>query len=584
MFWPFKFRVVGGFVLVALALLLVPATLAPPAWGQAPPIQWIRQFSGIGSAVAVADSGVYAAGSVFDYNGGAWDAYVRKYDTSGNEIWTRQFGSAAYDLAQAVAADSTGVYVAGFTAGALPGQTSGFAWDAFIRKYDPNGNEVWTRQYNDGVHSSAFALAIAVEAAGVYVAGYSEDAVVHDVLVRKYDTSGNFIWQREFGTGPDDRDQAYAIAANSTGIYVVGTTEGALAGPNAGFRDGFVRKYDASGNEQWTRQFGTVGDDLALAVALNGSGVYVAGHTLGANSWEVRVYKYDTNGNPVWTRQFDTPTDDFAYGLAADSTGVYVAGHTGVDPPNVSDFYVRKYDPSGTEMWMQQVAHESYDFAFAIAVDSSGLYVTGRADSPFPGETSQGAFVAKLGNVLSVATIYLRGIGPSNNPPTLFLDAIAPTNTTAKFKDSTAINFNGGNLWKEVGVWPAEPSLTSGSLTALGDLRVWLGLKNSDDQGTNFDLRVEVSRNGALVAAGETYCIQGVTRNANLAKEVLVSFAPFAPVTFNGATDELSLKVLTRIGSNGAGGFCGGHSNAVGLRLYFDSVSRPSRFNATTAP
>jgi hypothetical protein len=181
------------------------------------------------------------------------------------------------------------------------------------------------------------------------------------------------------------------------------------------------------------------------------------------------------------------------------------------------------------------------------------------------------------------APIYLRGIGPSNNPPTLFLDTIAPANTTAKFKDSTAINFSGGNPWKEVGVWPAEPSLTSGSLTALGDLRVWLGLKNSDDQGTNFDLRVEVFKNGALVAAGETNCIQGVTRNPNLAKEVLVSFAPFTPVTFNGA-DELSLKVLTRIGSDGAGGFCGGHSNAVGMRLYFDSVSRPSRFSATIAP
>ena len=32
---------------------------------------------------------------------------------------------------------------------------------------------------------------------------------------------------------------------------------------------------------------------------------------------------------------------------------------------------------------------------------------------------------------------------------------------------------------------------------------------------------------------------------------------------------------------NGAGVFCGGHSNAVGLRLYFDAISRPSRFDAT---
>ena len=50
--------------------------------------------------------------------------------------------------------------------------------------------------------------------------------------------------------------------------------------------------------------------------------------------------------------------------------------------------------------------------------------------------------------------------------------------------------------------------------------------------------------------------------------------------TFNGTSDVLSLKILTRIGTNGAGAFCGGHSNAVGLRLYFDAVSRPSKFTA----
>jgi hypothetical protein len=69
----------------------------------------------------------------------------------------------------------------------------------------------------------------------------------------------------------------------------------------------------------------------------------------------------------------------------------------------------------------------------------------------------------------------------------------------------------GGNAWKDVGSWAVSPtSLASGSLTALSDLHVWLGLQNSDDQGTNFDLRAEVSKNGALVASGLTRCITGV--------------------------------------------------------------------------
>ena len=34
-------------------------------------------------------------------------------------------------------------------------------------------------------------------------------------------------------------------------------------------------------------------------------------------------------------------------------------------------------------------------------------------------------------------------------------------------------------------------------------------------------------------------------------------------------TDDVP-KIQTRIGTNGSGAFCGGHSNATGLRLYFD--------------
>src|SRR5262249_45987744 len=64
------------------------------------------------------------------------DAFVRKYDASGNELWTRQFGTAGIDVAHAVAADATGVYVAGVTDGAFTGQTNVGSRDAFVVKLD----------------------------------------------------------------------------------------------------------------------------------------------------------------------------------------------------------------------------------------------------------------------------------------------------------------------------------------------------------------------------------------------------------------------------------------------------------------
>ena len=82
------------------------------------------------------------------------------------------------------------------------------------------------------------------------------------------------------------------------------------------------------------------------------------------------------------------------------------------------------------------------------------------------------------------AAFYLHGTGPNANPPVLFLDTTAPAATTAKYRDSVGINFSGGSPWKEVGTWTIP---ATGALTALNDLHVWLGLKNSDDIETRFD-------------------------------------------------------------------------------------------------
>jgi hypothetical protein len=108
-------------------------------------------------------------------------------------------------------------------------------------------------------------------------------------------------------------------------------------------------------------------------------------------------------------------------------------------------------------------------------------------------------------------------------------------------------------------------------------LHVWVGLKNSDDQGTYFDVRAELWKNAAAITSGETKNIQGVTRNPDLAKEVVVTLGLASPVMFAGG-DVLSLKLFAKVADSG------GHANAVGLRAYYDATSRASRFGATFTP
>ena len=121
----------------------------------------------------------------------------------------------------------------------------------------------------------------------------------------------------------------------------------------------------------------------------------------------------------------------------------------------------------------------------------------------------------------------------------------------------------------------------------VSDAQLWLGLKSSDDQGTQFDVRVELLKNGSPVASGLRRCIAGLTRNPTLAKPIRVAWDNFNAVPF-APSDELALRVSTRIGTNPGDTKCvpgpgSSHNSARGLRLYYDSQGRPSRVGALTS-
>lgn len=95
----------------------------------------------------------------------------------------------------------------------------------------------------------------------------------------------------------------------SGNVYVAGSTNGGLSGPNAGLSDGFARKYESDGTPEWTQQFGTSSDDRINAAAADASGnLYVAGQTDGsldgtsAGKYDCFVRKYDAGGTHEWTR------------------------------------------------------------------------------------------------------------------------------------------------------------------------------------------------------------------------------------------------------------------------------------------
>ncbi|OLE32826.1 MAG: hypothetical protein AUI36_28850, partial [Cyanobacteria bacterium 13_1_40CM_2_61_4] len=293
--------------------------------------QWARQFGSAGADVAthvaVNATGVYVVGFVEgalpgQTAFGAHDAFLRKYDLNGNELWTRQFGGVDADEAYGVALDGNNVFVVGRLNGPWSGQTNLRSGSAFLSKYDADGNQIWTKQFGS---SGASASGLALTAAGIYVVG-GQNAPFLTGFVRKFDFNGNEVWVRQLSL---IFNYARAAAADASGVYMVGNVDGALAGQtSAGSSDAFVRKYDASGNEIWTRQFGTAGADSATGVAVDAGGVYVVGGTLQG----AFVRKYSANGGEIWTRQLGA-SNDSVRGVTLDATGVYIVGDVSVALP-----------------------------------------------------------------------------------------------------------------------------------------------------------------------------------------------------------------------------------------------------------
>ncbi len=111
-------------------------------------------------------------------------------------------------------------------------------------------------------------------------------------------------------------------------------------------------------------------------------------------------------------------------------------------------------------------------------------------------------------------------------------------------------------------------------LTALSPAKVWVGLKNSDDVGTNFDLMAQVYKGATPVGSGQLNGAAGGSSGFNNAKLDSIPLTLPAPVDASpGST--FSITVSARISCSRAG-----HVSGT-ARLWFNGAEANSDFGAT---
>jgi hypothetical protein len=379
-----------------------------------------------GNAIAVDGSGnAYVAGGTTSstnfpthlafqstFGGGSVDAFVLELASSGGSlIFSTYLGGTGDDVANAVAVDTTGVYVVGSAStnfplqGAFQGTLNGSS-NAFVTKLNTSGSSLAYSTYLGG--SSDFAAAVAVNSGNAYVTGATSTPTfpktagvvqpacgsdgncnggLQDAFVTVFNSSGAALVYSTF-LGGQGKDQGLGIAVDSSGdAYVTGLTQSslfplksALQGTfGGGTQDAFVTELNPTGTALVYSTFlgGTL-DDAGSSIALDGSkNAYVTGQTTSTN-FPLASATQGTLGGLA---------DAFVTEISASGSLVFSTYLGGAlnDNTNAGN----PLNPVG-----------------AVAVDSAGanIYVAGNTlSSPFPGvngfQTAYGgltdAFVAK---------------------------------------------------------------------------------------------------------------------------------------------------------------------------------------------
>jgi hypothetical protein len=361
---------------------------------------------------------------------GTFDGFVRKYNSNGTKAWTRQFGVAA-DTTQCLraVADSTGnIFVVGYTNGSLDGTTTVASTWGYLMKINSAGVIQWTKMFG-GNSGGTYGYALTLGASSsIFVTGSTSVNLngqtltgTYDMALIKFDSTGTAQWTTLFGA-TSATVGAYGVGVDSGGnVFVAGQTDHGLGGnPMIGTTDAYEAKFDSSGTFQTAHQFGVSGTpthcaDLAVD---SGDNVLVTGYAygsiyggtyMGAGAADFYVVKYDSTGTFYWEKQLGVSgVDTHSYGVTTDSSNnVIVTGYTdgnldGIPLTGVEDGFVTQFDNLGTKKWtkLEGVSGKATDAAGKPATDVNGnVFISGTTTGGLDGNTVTGtydAFITKF--------------------------------------------------------------------------------------------------------------------------------------------------------------------------------------------
>jgi hypothetical protein len=361
------------------------------------------------------------------------DIFLTKINSDGSYGWTKTMGGTSDDYSWSVAVDGSGnVYVTGTfwgTADFDPGvgidshtPAGSSTNDIFLTRINSDGSYGWTKTM--GGTSNDYGYSVAVDGSGnAYVTGEfygtadfdpgagtdnHTSAGLSDIFLIRINSDGTYGWTKTMGGTA--YEGGYSVAVDGGGdVYVTGGFEGTVdfdpgAGTDnhtsAGDDDIFLTRINSDGSYGWTKTVGGTDPDYGYSVAVYGSVIYVTGTFYGtadfdpgvgtdnhtsAGSDDIFLTRINLDGSYVWTKTMGGTDYDSGWWVAVDGSGIYVTGEfygtadfdpgVGIDNHTSAgdgDIFLTRINSDGSYGWTKTMGGTDYDSGYSVAVDGSG--------------------------------------------------------------------------------------------------------------------------------------------------------------------------------------------------------------------
>jgi hypothetical protein len=273
---------------------------------------------------------------------GSYDAIIVKFNSSGNQVWINSLGGTDSDTFSQVIEVSDGFVVIGDTLstdidGLTAFGTSGY--DSLIVKYNTSGKQVWAKNFGGSGRDILYSFTqisdggfIAVGESNSTDAGFTTYGK-YDAIIVRFDSSGNKKWAKSFGGSGYDYFE-WVIGTNDGSVVAVGYSDSTDAGfVNKGGTDAIIIKYTINGSKIWQKELAGSGYDVFKSIRETSDGGFlVSGNSSSDDLGFVNVggkdailVKYDSNGNQLYIENFGGSSDDYFETAIETSTGKIIA-------------------------------------------------------------------------------------------------------------------------------------------------------------------------------------------------------------------------------------------------------------------